>query len=178
MNRPLKFIVPFLAVMLLFQACQDDPILEKTVNGVPVITPKSRAYITAVQLNSFPSQDPNGNTWDAIDLPAYDTLGAPDIFFNIATTDAQPAILWSQNSHFSNTRQTDTIPYYLLAPFEITPFDSYINVNLYDYELPDSTLMGTVNFFIGTYPDPLNPYPSSITSNQNGVSITLGLSYK
>ncbi|MBK6643553.1 MAG: hypothetical protein IPG39_21130 [Bacteroidetes bacterium] len=44
-----------------------------------------------------------------------------------------------------------------------------IDVNVYDYELPDSTLKGNVNFLCGTYPTP-KPLPSAVNAEQNGCS--------
>jgi hypothetical protein len=167
-----------LSLMFLFQACQDDPELQPVVDGSPVITPKSRAYITTIQINSFPDLDPNGNPWDMVNPAEGDTLGLADIFFNITIPDPSPPVIWSQGSHFANVPPGDTVPFFLLTHFEIVPFESNIDLNIYDFELPDSTLMGTVPFFIGTYPDPQNPYPSYITSSQNGYSVTIGLRYE
>ena len=163
----------FLMIAALVTGCQDDPILPEVEDGVPVITPKSKASITLIQINSFPSTDPSGNPWDAL-LPAeYDTFGLADVFFNITIPDPQPPVLWSQGSHFNNVAPTDTTPYYLLTPYEVVPFGSSIDINLYDYELPDSTLIGTVNFLIGPFPDPLNPYPAYVITEQNGLSVTI-----
>lgn len=164
-----------LAVVSIASSCQDDPILEPVNDGIPVITPKSKASITFLQLNSFPQVTPAGNLWDVIDLTTNDSLGQADIFFNITDPSPQPPVLWSQQSHFDNVGENDTVPFYLLEPYEVEPFGTTIDVNIYDFELPDSTLMGTVNFLIGEYPDPLNPYPDYVTSEQNGYSVTIGI---
>jgi hypothetical protein len=170
---PVFFI--FLLAAAMVTGCQDDPILTDIEDGVPVITPKSKASITLIQLNSFPVTDPGGNTWDIADPANFDTLGSADVYFNITIPEPQPPVLWSQNSHFLNVTETDTVPYFLLTPYEVVPFGSSIDINIYDYELPDSTLMGTVNFVIGPFPDPLNPYPSYVTTEQNGFSMTIGI---
>ncbi len=168
----------FLLFAIVATGCQDDPFLPDVENGTPVITPKSKASITLVQLNSFPITDPGGLSWDVADPAAYDTLGEPDIFFNITPPDPQPPVLWSQNSHFLNISETDSIPYYLLTPFEVVPFGSSIDINIYDYDLPDSTFMGKVNFVIGPFPDPLNPYPNYVVTEQNGFSVTIGIKWE
>jgi hypothetical protein len=172
------FLLVLLAAALALPSCQDDPVLEPTDNGNPVITPKTKASITLIQLNSYPPVDPAGDLWDPIDSANFDYQGSPDIFFNITEPSPQPPVLWSQNSHFSNVTATDTVPFTLISPYQVIPFGSSIDVNVYDYELPDSTLMGTVNFLIGPYPDPLNPYPSYVTSTQNGYSVTIGIKWK
>ncbi|MBL0341065.1 MAG: hypothetical protein IPP71_09150 [Bacteroidetes bacterium] len=171
------------AVILLLSvsSCQDDPYLEPTVDGVPVVTPKSKVYITAVQLNTYPPVTPSGDLWDAIDSKVFDTLGLPDIFFNISDPSPDPPIFWSQNSHFKDVSETDTVFFYLLNPYFVDPFGSSLDLNVYDYELPDSTLMETINFTLGEFPDPLNPqkaYPTSITAIQNGYSVTIGLRWE
>ncbi len=168
----------FLSMAGFLSSCQDDPYIEPVVDGIPVITPKSKASITVIQLNSYPSTDPNGNTWDPVDSSAFDYFGMPDIFFNITDPSPQPPVLWSQMSHFTDVTSLDTVPFQILSPYEVIPFGSNIDVNIYDYELPDSTLMGTVNFLIGPYPDPLNPYPAYVTSVQNGFSVTIGIRWE
>lgn len=178
MKKSILLLGVVFLMAIAFNSCQDDPVLQPVNDGIPVVTPKSKAFITLIQLNDFPMTDPGGNTWDIVDSAAFDTLGSPDIFYNITTPGPSPAVLWSQNSHFSNTGDTDTIPFYLLNEFEVVPFGSSIDVNLYDYELPDSTLMGNLNFTIGPFPDPLNPYPAYVTSQQNGFNLTIGIRWE
>jgi|GEM_PF-1058349 len=168
-------------LVLTFGACQDDPYLEPTIDGEPIVTPKSKVYITGIQINTYPSVTPMGDLWDVIDSTTFDTLGLPDIFFNLSDPSPNPPIFWSQPSHFSNV--SDTVPAYytLLEPYFVEPFGSYIDVNVYDYELPDSTFMGKVNFFLGEFPDPSDPqtaYPSSVTKFENGYSISIGLKWE
>jgi len=180
--RSLYLAILVLGSTLYFSGCQDDPILEETGPDGTTGAPKSRAFITLIQINSFPSTNPAGLSWDDL-LPAeYDTFGRPDLFLNITGPPPDPPVFWSQNSHFLNVNAGDTIPFFLLDNFEVVPLGSDIDVNIYDYELdpvtgPDSTLMGTVSFFIGQYPDP-TPWPTYITNEQNGYSITLGLRWE
>jgi hypothetical protein len=67
------FLILFFA--LLITACQEDPVLEPADNEDVIITPKSRAFITGIQINSFPGTDPSGNSWDAIDTTTGDVNG-------------------------------------------------------------------------------------------------------
>lgn len=179
---PAKYL--FLLLVLIsavFSACQDDPDLVPLDDGVPIVTPKSKASIFLIQLNEFPDTDLNGNTWDIVDPAVFDSLGEADIFFNITDPSPQPPVFWSQNSHFSDVSPPDTIPFVLLDNFEVIPFGSSIDVNIYDYELPDSTLMGTVNFTIGPFPDLTEPniaYPTYVTRSQNGYEVTIGIRWE
>ena len=81
-----------------FTACQKDPVLEALNNGQPVITPKTKASITVIQINGHPDLDSLGSTWDSIDSTNFDTLGRPDVFFNISAIGSISPVLWSQNS--------------------------------------------------------------------------------
>ncbi len=165
---------------LTFQACQDDPFLQLPDTGNEPETPKSRAFVRFIQLNQHPDVDPVGNLWDVPDtIPGGDTIGLPDIFFNISDQAPQPAIFWSQPSHFANVNVGDTLPYYMQSEFEVIPFGSDISVNVYDYELPDSTLMQTLTFFIGEYGPPSpKKYPDYLTQVLNGYSVTLGIRWE
>ncbi len=175
------YLVVVALLGLFINSCQKDPYLEPTVNGEAVVTPKSKVYITAIQLNSYPPVTPSGDLWDTVNVATFDTLGLPDVFFNLTDPSPNPPVFWSQNSHFNNVGETDTVYYYLLNPYFVDPFGSSIDVNIYDYDLPDSTLMGTVNFTLGEFPDPAQPqtaYPSYITTVQNGFSVTMGLRWE
>jgi hypothetical protein len=66
----------------------------------------------------------------------------------------------------------------LPEPFSVLPFGSTIAVNLYDYELPDSTFMETFDFFVGTYSDPANPYPSALIQTKNGYTVAVGIRWE
>jgi hypothetical protein len=170
----------YLGVVLTYMAgCQDDPYVEPGDDGDGTITPKSAVRITAIRLNSFPLLDPNGNTWDMIDtVPPVDLLGDPDIMFNLSDFEPQPLVFWSQESHFSNVKQTDSVVFILLDPYRIEPLDTYYSLNIYDFDVPDSTKMGFVTFYAGPYPDPDNPYPTSVLINENGFSVIVGLAWE
>ena len=164
-------------IAVLFHACQDDPILPDSADGDSDNIVKTRAFITQVQLNSFPPLDPNGELWDAIDSSTFDYFGLPDISFNITDPSPGGAVLWNQASHFANI-PSDSIVYYILTqPHEVIPIESFINVNIYDFDLTDSLLMGTVNFYIGE--SQVSPrYPTVLTESQNGYSVSIGLRWE
>ncbi len=166
-------------VILAAGGCQDDPYVEPDEDDDGTITPKTAVRITAIRLNTFPLLDPNGNTWDMIDtVPPVDLNGDPDIMFNLSDFEPQPLIFWSQESHFSNVTQTDSVEFILLDPYRIEPLDTYYSLNIYDFDVPDSTKMGFVTFYAGPYPDPDNPYPTSVLINENGFSVIVGLAWE
>ncbi|MFM7768126.1 MAG: hypothetical protein ACKO9S_09760, partial [Bacteroidota bacterium] len=54
-----SFFLFFTGLLILGLAgCQEDPILQPLENGVPVITPKTKASITVIQINTHPEFDP------------------------------------------------------------------------------------------------------------------------
>lgn len=171
------FFAPAIFAVLCIASCQDDPELNPNGDGNPLNNVKTKAFITLVQLNSFPDFDPLGNNWDTINEAAFDTFGRADIFFNITDPSPNPPILWNQGSHFSNVKSTDTTSFSLLNEYQVVPFGSAIDLNIYDYELPDSTLMGTVNFTIGPQSGNI-PYPSYITNSNNGYTVTIGIRWE
>ncbi|MFM7079344.1 MAG: hypothetical protein ACKOYC_06090 [Bacteroidota bacterium] len=173
-----KVLIIIFLSSLTWVGCQEDPILQPIENGNPVITPKTKASITLVQLNGHPELDPAGILWDSIDSTTLDTMGRPDVFFNISPTGNTTPVIWSQNSHFLNCDMSDTLVYTLVQPFQVQPFGTTLAVNIYDYELPDSTFMETLDFFIGEYPDPTNPYPDYVTQSKNGYSVTIGIKWE
>ena len=174
-------IASVIGVLIIFNSgCQDDPYIEPAFIPGDSITSKSAVYITGVRLNSYPLTDPSGLVWDTINtinLPL-DPLGLPDPFFNLSDFEPEPLIFWSQESHFSDVSQTDSIAYVLTNPFKIEQLNTTFSLNIYDYDVPDSTKMGFVNLFVGQYPDPLNPYPTSVLIQENGFSVIVGFQWE
>ena len=158
--------------------CQDDPELGGPGGEDGVLNP-TRAYVNGIRVNSFPATDPTGATWDVPEdsiLPV-DPNGLPDIMLNITDVYPEPPVYWAQESHFANVDVADSVAYTLVEPYEVAMLDSYFLINIYDYDVPDSTLMGSVTLYVGQYPDPENPYPSAVLIQENGYSVTVGLSW-
>lgn len=164
------FLMVSLAVI--FTSCQDDPIIPGSPDEDDQLV-KTKVYISTIQINDYPGLDPNGALWDTIDTVA-DPFGYPDIFFNITDPAQGNSVLWSQNTHFSNVPTLQPTAYYLTQPYQVIPVGTSLDLNIYDFELPDSTLMNTISFFIGE--SPTSPkYPEAVTQIVNGYSVSLGL---
>jgi hypothetical protein len=165
---------------IVITSCQDDPELEPVAGDEDFNPNKTAAYITGYRINSYPSLDPTGNLWDTPDttiIPS-DPNGLPDLMLNISDVYPDPPVFWAQESHFANVGQFDSVSFILIEPFKVEILDSYFKMNIYDFELPDSTLMGFVTLYVGEYPDPNNPYPESVLIQENGLSVTVGLSWE
>lgn len=169
----------FPALLLLFAlslpSCQDDPIFPEGENGDEE-SPKSRVFITAIQLNDYPSLDPSGNTWDPLDT-SYDVNGDPDITFTLSEPGTGGNAIWTQASHFSNIPPATPVAYYFTEPLQIQPVGINLNVDIHDYELPGTVPMGSVEFFIGE--SPVTPkYPTQLDATVNGYSVSIGLRWE
>lgn len=175
--RPHRLLYFLIAVSFLFHACQDDPINPDNGDGSGTEEIKTKVFITAIQINDYPGTDPSGNSWDPVDSTVFDYFGLPDIFFNLSESGTTDPVFWSQNSHFSNIPPAQATPYYLTEPYQVVPVGSNFSLNVYDFELTDSTLMGSVNLFIGE--SPVAPkYPTEIQIVENGISVSVGLRWE
>lgn len=169
------FTALFFVFFLLLASCQDDPIFPEGENGDEE-TPKSRVYITAIQLNDYPALDPTGNTWDPLDSN-YDVNGDPDIAFTLSEPGSGGNAIWTQASHFSNIPPATPVAYYFTEPLQIQPVGIYLNVDIYDYELPGTLPMGSVEFFIGE--SQVAPkYPTQLNATLNGYSVSIALRWE
>lgn len=171
---PTRFSALFLILALFTASCQDDPIFPEGENGGDE-TPKSKVYITALQLNDYPALDPSGNNWDPID--SNDVTGAPDITFSLSEPGSGGNAIWTQASHFSNIPPATPVAYYFTEPLQIQPVGVNLNVDIYDYELPGTVPMGSVEFFIGE--SPVAPkYPTQLDAAINGYSVSIALRWE
>jgi hypothetical protein len=160
------------SLAVIFNACQDDPIIPGSAEEDDQII-KTKVYISTIQINDYPGLDPNGQLWDTIDTVS-DPSGQPDVFFNITDPAQGNTVVWSQQTHFKNVPTLQPTAYFLTQPYQVIPVGSNLDLNVYDFELPDSTLMNTISFFIGE--NPVSPkYPEVITQTVNGYSVSLGL---
>lgn len=164
----------FFVFFLLLASCQDDPIFPEGENGDDE-SPKSKVFITAIQLNDYPALDPSGNNWDPID--SNDVTGAPDITFSLSEPGSGGNAIWTQASHFSNIPPATPVAYYFTEPLQIQPVGVNLNVDIYDYELPGTVPMGSVEFFIGE--SPVTPkYPTQLNATLNGYSVSIALRWE
>jgi hypothetical protein len=67
----------------------------------------------------------------------------------------------------------------LTTPFEITDFNSLRYVDAWDYDTFDpDDLIGYVSFIMNDYTSGSNPYPTTVTKTENGVTIRLNLTWQ
>ena len=72
------------------------------------------------------------------------------------------------------------LPFYwnLTTPFDITTLSSPRFINLWDYDFGTTDeFMGYVGFLMTDYTTSTNPYPLTVNKTQNGITITLNLTW-
>ena len=67
----------------------------------------------------------------------------------------------------------------LILAYEISDFGASRFIKLWDFDSPDADdLIGYVGFLMSNYTSGVNPYPSSVTQTQNGITVTLDLTWQ
>jgi PKD repeat protein len=142
----------------------------KTVNIGAALT---KVKITKVTVVNIPFTKPGGTSgWDN------DGTG-PDIYFQIQNSSS--AVLFNATSsvRFSNvTPTTLPIAWTMTTPFEITDFTAARYIELFDYDFGTADEdMSWVSFTMSNYTSGSNAYPSTVTNTQNGITVTLDLTW-
>jgi PKD repeat protein len=135
---------------------------------VNIAAPPTKVKITKVTITSMPFVDGSSSSWDF--------TSGPDVFFNII--DQANTILLNGTSSRISDVTTSMLPlsWNFTTPFEITDFNvsRFIDVLDYDDFDPDDKI-GYVGFVMNNYTSGSNPYPSSVTKTQNGITVKLDL---
>jgi len=142
----------------------------KTVNISAAYT---KCIITSVTISAFPATTSTGAGWDPSD--------APDLFFNF--TDSMNVIKYNNSANIkSNVLQSLLPQTWTLTPtYGLSGTSIYTSryIDLWDYDTLDpNDYIGYAGFRLSDYISLPNPYPSSITISQNGITATLQLSWQ
>jgi PKD repeat protein len=147
----------------------------KTVNVNSALT---KVKITKITVTNLTFTKPGGTS-------GWDTGGSgPDLYFQIQ--DTKSAVLYNSKTTFNvadNITPSNLPLSWDLASnnvsFDITDLTVPRFINLFDYDttaLSDDD-MSYVGFLFSNYTIGNSPYPSTITETQNGITITLNLSW-
>lgn len=139
--------------------------ISKIVN---IAAPPTKVKITKVTITNMPFVDGNGSSWDF--------LSGPDVFFNII--DQASNVLVNGTSSRINDVTSSMLPisWNFTTPFEITDFNVSRFIDVWDYDTPDADdNIGYVGFVMNNYTSGSNPYPTSVTKTQNGITVKLDL---
>lgn len=142
----------------------------KTVNIGAAFT---KVKITKVTVVNIPFTKPGGTSgWDL------DGTG-PDIYFQIQDVSSNVLFNAGASSRYNDiTPSTLPIAWNLTTPFEIPNLGASRYIQLIDYDFGTSNDdMGYVGFQMSNYTSGANPYPSTVTNTQNGITVTLNLTW-
>jgi len=135
---------------------------------VNVAAPPTKVKITKVTITNMPFVDGNGSSWDF--------SSGPDVFFNII--DQASTVLVNGTSSRINDVTASMLPlsWNFTTPFEITDFNVSRFIDVWDFDTPDADdNIGYVGFVMNNYTSGSNPYPTSVTQTQNGITVKLDL---
>lgn len=141
----------------------------KTINVAAAYT---KCIVTSVTINAFPATKSTGAGWDA--------SSAADLFFNI--TDSVNNIKYDNSANVKTDVLTSALP----VTWNLSPIFSHQGINIYVNRFIDlwdndgllgNEKIGYVGFRFSDYISLPNPYPTSITVTQNGITATLQLSW-
>lgn len=146
----------------------------KTINIAAALT---KVKITKITVTSLTFTKPGGTSgWDP------DGSG-PDLYFQIQDTNS--AVLYDSKNTFSvanNITPTNLPLSWDLATnnvsFDITNIASTRFINFFDSDSPlTPDNMSYVGFLFSNYTTGTSPYPTTVTQTQNGITITLNLTW-
>lgn len=143
--------------------------ISKNINILPAPT---KVIISKVTITNMPFVDDfSGSGWDPSD--------GPDTYIKI--TDNQNNVLVDGSSSVLTDIVPSKLPlsWNITSGLTVTDFTSLIFVDLWDYDTFDpDDYIGYVGFDFSNYTTGSNPYPSSITVTQNGITAKLDISWK
>jgi PKD repeat protein len=140
----------------------------KTVNIGAALT---KVKITKITITALPFITGTGAGWDPSD--------GPDVFFKI-TNQSNTVLFDATSSSKVNDVAPSSLPiaWTLATPFEITDLTAPKFINLWDYDTFDADdNIGYVGFLMSNYTSGSNAYPQTVTQTQNGITITLNLTW-
>jgi hypothetical protein len=136
----------------------------------------SRANITRITINSFPTLD-NGETWDNSFAGFH-----PDVYAVIAIPGTTTELYSVGVSNRIENLQFSMLPRSWsnsgTTLYAVTNLATSFDVDLYDYDsISTNQYMGTCTFNLSNFTSGSGAYPPSITITQGNVSITLDISW-
>jgi PKD repeat protein len=140
--------------------------ITKTVNIGAALT---KVKIMNVTVTGMPFTSSNGSGWDPVD--------GPDVYYKI-TDFANTVLFNSTSSSRKNNITINSLPisWQLTTPFETTNLTDFRFIELWDYDTLDpDDYIGYAGFDFSSYKSSANPYPSTISSTNAGITITLDL---
>lgn len=128
--------------------------------SIQIKTPLKKTTITKITVSKMPFTDANGAGWDF--------LNGPDLYLDLLSPNPDNKILATTN-YFSDLKESE-LPkaFNFIQNYTISNFSDYHFIQLMDRDSPDSDdEIDYVSFRLSDYTGGSNPYPNTITLNQN-----------
>jgi PKD repeat protein len=140
----------------------------KTVNIAAALT---KVKITKVTLTTIPFTTAAGTGWDLLD--------GPDIFFQIQNISGTSLFDIRNTFNVVNNVVPSNLPivWTLTTPYDITDLTQWKFIHFYDNDTTVNDDMSYVSFLFSNYTSGTTIYPSTISQTQNGITITLNLTW-
>jgi PKD repeat protein len=146
----------------------------KTVNITAAYT---KFVINKFTVTAFPAKKPNGDDWDILVLSAYKY---PDLYFKIS--DSVSVVKFDNSATVIDNVQQSMLPQSWTPNPTYSQTSSFFNAtryfDLYDYDNGTDDYIGYVGFKMSDYMTLANPYPSTITATQNGITVKLDITWQ
>jgi PKD repeat protein len=140
----------------------------KTINIAAALT---KVKITKITLIAIPFTNLTGGGWDSSD--------GPDVFFKIQDVNSTTLFdATSANKRDNLILSNLPISWDFTTPFNITDLSASRFIQFYDYDsLSSNDDMGYVGFLFSNYTTGTTAYPTTVTKTQNGITVTLNLTW-
>lgn len=142
--------------------------ITKTVNVAAALT---KVKITKITLTAIPFTTTSGAGWDLLD--------GPDIFFQIQNISGTSLFDIRNTFNIVNNVVPTNLPivWTLTTPYDITDLTQWKFIHFYDNDTTANDDMSYVSFLLSNYTSGTSPYPTTVTQTQNGITVTLNLTW-
>jgi hypothetical protein len=136
----------------------------------------TKVSVTKMTINNFPAGDASGYNWDNSLNGTY-----PDVYFKITNSGTTTALFSLATSSRIENLQVANLPKSWAntsgAPFFVlSDLTQAVDVDLYDYDYATTDqYMGSTTFNFSNYTTGSTKYPTTVTTTNGSVSVTLDL---
>ena len=135
---------------------------------VVVIARPTSLKIVKVTVTNMPFIDGNGAGWDS--------FNGPDVFYQL--TNNAGTVFSSGNKYNDVVSASLPLSWTYSTPYLITDLNIQYNIQLYDYDTPDpDDYIGGAGFLFSNL-NSVVTYPTTVTSNYNGVYVSMQVQWQ
>ena len=136
----------------------------KTLNILPAPT---TCAIQSISVTAMPFADPNGAGWDLLD--------GPDVCYQITNTNGDVLLDGTSTRKDNSAAGNLPLSWTLSTPFNITPLNTARNIQIMDYDLVGSDVIGSVPFLPNLY---RGTYPTTVLLTNKDLTVKLNIAWQ